>query len=229
MAQPQVSKTVLEPYGSLWRWGLLVLVVLVVILVPFALFGSTIEEWTNDFLFNGQTTNPVVVLAVIGLLCGDVLLPVPSSIVSTGGGLLLGFVAGTTTSFAGMTLGSVFGYGLGTMSRGGLEKRLLRRSSLLRLEALAQRTGHWWIVLCRPVPVLAESSLFFAGLSRMPFRRFFLMVSLSNLGLSAAWSAIGAYAATIDSFLLAFAGALLLPAVGLVIVKLLGRDDLYKK
>ncbi len=223
MAHSQISQQERGIEGSAWRWGLLVLVLLAIILVPFALFGSSIEAWTHGFIQEAQAYSWQVAAVLAGLLISDVLLPIPSSIVSTAGGILLGFVGGTITSFAGMTLGGVFGYWLGLTSRGPVGRRLLNAASLRQLEVLTERTGDWWLILARPVPVLAEASLFFAGLSRMPLRRFLLLVSLSNLGLAAAWSAVGAFAATINSFLLAFAGAVLLPGLGLFVVRMLGK------
>ena len=52
-----------------------------------------------------------------------------------------------------------------------------------------------------------------AGVGRVPLGRFFALVTLSNVGISLAYAAVGAYAAGVQSFLLAFAGAVVLPGV----------------
>ena len=57
----------------------------------------------------------------------------------------------------------------------------------------------------------------------MPLRQFTLLVALSNLGLSLAYAAVGAYSVGRESFVLAFAGALLLPAIALGIARISGR------
>ena len=50
----------------------------------------------------------------------------------------------------------------------------------------------------------------------MSFRRFFVTTLLADLGISAAYAAVGAFAAAAESFLLAFAGALILPLLALL-------------
>ena len=60
--------------------------------------------------------------AIGALLALDVFLPVPSSIVSTGAGVLLGFWTGAAVIWIGMTLGCVIGYVFGAYAavpRGG--------------------------------------------------------------------------------------------------------------
>lgn len=205
--------------GSRYAWAVLCAALLGAILVPFALFGSQIETWTAGFLADGESGRFGFALPLIlgGLLAADIVLPVPSSIISTGAGMLLGFAGGMLTSFCGMMLGALIGYRIGIGARGALESRFFSRESVERFQALAKRAGAWGLVLARPVPVLAEASLFFAGMSRMPLRRFLPLVALSNLGLSAVYAAVGTYAATVDSFLLAFAGAIALPLIGLAL------------
>ena len=67
--------------------------------------------------------------------------------------------------------------------------------------------------------MLAEGSVIFAGASRMPRRSFFTVTALANLGVSATYSAVGASAARAGSFLLLFAGMVLLPALALWLVR----------
>ena len=77
------------------------------------------------------------------------------------------------------------------------------------------------MVVCRPVPVLAEASVIFAGVVRAPVWRFFATTSLANLGIAAGYAAIGAFSMRATSFLLAFAGAITFPAVGWVVARLI--------
>jgi membrane protein DedA with SNARE-associated domain len=82
------------------------------------------------------------------------------------------------------------------------------------------RYGDYTIVLCRPVPVLAEASVIFAGLAGAPFDRFVLLSLLSNLGIAVGYAAFGAFSMRIDSFLAAFLGALILPGIAILIARL---------
>jgi uncharacterized membrane protein YdjX (TVP38/TMEM64 family) len=194
---------------------ILVVIILAVILIPFFLFGYRIEEWTNQFL-KPSANNKIWAATVISfLLAADIFLPVPSSIVSTGSGYLLGFLNGSLASFAGMTIGCVIGYFFAINSRKALQ--WIGQDNFDRLEKFFQRSGAWAIVLARPIPVLAEASVLFAGISRMKFSRFMIASTFSNLGISIVYATVGAYSVSINSFLLAFSGAIIIPAIAKLI------------
>ena len=197
-------------------WTIITIVALAVIIVPFVLFGERVDAWTTAFIEGPRQHAGVVSLALGGLLGSDILLPVPSSIVSTACGLLLGFVRGTLTSLAGMIVSCGAGYALAAGLGRPFVKRMVGDDSMRHFEALDRRFGFWAIILSRPVPVLAEVSVLFAGLGRMPFGRFFLLTTLSNLAISAIYAWIGAYAADLNAFLLAVAGSVLLPGIGML-------------
>ena len=197
------------------RWALLWLILIGLVLLPFLLF----EEQFNAFaehVTRSESSQWLVAAAVFGLLALDVFLPVPSSIVSTAAGVFLGFLAGAAVVWAGMMAGCALGYVVG--SRGsGAARRLVGSDGIERASALVRRYGELTIVLCRPVPGLAEASGVFAGLVHAPFGRFLRLTAVSNLGIALGYSAFGAYSLRVDSFLAAFIGALLLPGVFLLI------------
>jgi membrane protein DedA with SNARE-associated domain len=203
-----------------WKWGLAATFLLAAILVPFVFYGEAIESWARGFI-EGARGRPLVSAAVLGgLLAGDILLPTPSSLVSTACGLLLGFLPGLTVSFAGMTVGSFAGYAIGRWGGRRLLDRLVGGKDVARFDSWSSRFGDWSVVACRPVPVLAEASVVIAGTARMPAGRFALMVSLSNLAVSAVYSAAGAWSAQLNSFLIAFALSIALPgAIKLLLSK----------
>lgn len=205
------------------RWVLLSAIVFGVILVPFALFGHQIEVWTEQFIESASQQSGWVALVLGLLLAVDILAPVPSSLVSTAAGLLLGFVKGAATSLAGMTISCAVGFWLAARFGRSMACRLVGEKELNRLERMSERFGSWVIVISRPVPVLAEASVMFAGLSGMPLHRFLLLSTLSNLGISAVYAAVGAFSATTSSFLLAFAGSILLPLLAMIATKPISR------
>jgi len=82
------------------------------------------------------------------------------------------------------------------------------------------RYGPFALVVCRPIPVLAESSVVFAGLVRSPVGSFIWLTTLSNLGIALAYAAVGAYSMRVQSFLLTFLGALALPGVAMLVGRL---------
>ena len=198
-----------------YRWLLMCIAILAVILIPFFLFGDRIETWTDSFL-RAASDQSVLVAIVLGLLlASDILLPVPSSMVSTAAGFFLGFMGGMITSLIGMTVSCIAGFWLGVKFGRPIACRLVGINELKRLEELSHRFGDWVIVVSRPIPVLAEASVLFAGISGMPAYRFLLLSTLSNLGISAVYAAVGAFSATTNSFLLAFAGSILAPLVAI--------------
>jgi len=206
------------PARRVARWLLLAGAVAAVIIVPYVVFGDAIEAWTRRFLATSQEY-PVLVAVVCGaLLAADLLAPIPSSLVSTAAGTLLGFAGGMLVSTAGLTAGCLVGFALGRASRHKTRNRWLDDTDLARLDRVTARFGSWALIAVRPVPVVAEASVFFAGMSDMTWPRFVLLTLLANLGVSAAYAAVGAYAATVNSFLLAFVGAVTLPGVAMIVL-----------
>jgi uncharacterized membrane protein YdjX (TVP38/TMEM64 family) len=192
------------------------------VLVPFVLF----ESQFNDFaarMTDGNTARSLAAASIFGLLALDVLLPVPSSIVSTAAGILLGFWQGAAIVWLGMTVASLLGYALGARASSAA-RQFVGEDGLARAERLVRRYGDWTLVICRPVPVLAEASVIFAGLVRAPFGRFLLLTTWSNLGIAVAYAAFGAFSMRVDSFLLAFLGALIIPGIAIAISRRTFRE-----
>ncbi len=199
------------------RWAILWVFLITIVLLPFLLFGEQFDAFGQQ-ITRSDTSRWMVGAAVFSLLALDVFLPVPSSIVSTGAGVLLGFVQGTLVVWSGMMAGALLGYAVG--SRGaGAAKRLVGDDGIARASRLVQRYGDLTIVLCRPVPVLAEASVVFAGLVHAHYGRFVRLTAASNLGIAAGYAAVGAYSRRLDAyaFLIAFLGALVLPALFIAI------------
>lgn len=204
------------------RWTVLWLLLLAVVLAPFLVFEKQFEQLAT-WLANGNASGWFTAGAIGALLAFDVFLPVPSSIVSTGAGVMLGFWRGAAVIWIGMTAGCLIGYAVGARAAGAA-RRFVGADSLARAGKVMEQYGPWALVLCRPIPVLAEASVVFAGLVRTPPAPFLLLTSGSNLGIAAAYAAVGAYSMQMESFLLTFLGALALPGLALVAGKLwLGR------
>jgi uncharacterized membrane protein YdjX (TVP38/TMEM64 family) len=189
---------------------------LAAILVPFAIFEAEITGWTERFVANGSSRWAAAgVLG--GLLACDVALPIPSSLVSTACGYLLGLAAGAATSWAGMTAGALLGYWLGTRPARALTEKIVGSADLARAAEAHRRWGDWALVVCRSVPVVAEASVVFAGVVGMPLGRFAWIVGLSNLGVSLVYAAVGAFAMEAGSFLMAFGAAVVLPGAAMLL------------
>jgi uncharacterized membrane protein YdjX (TVP38/TMEM64 family) len=198
------------------RWVVLSLLALAIMLVPFFLYEGAIAAWTRE-LVDGRLSKTAAAAWIAALLASDVLLPIPSSLVATTSGYLLGLAPGAAVSWAGMMAGSLIGYALGRKPARRLTRRFVGDAELARASMAHARWGDWAIIVCRAVPVLAEASVVFAGVAGMRLGRFVLLTALSNLAIAAAYAAVGALALEADSFLLAFFGAIALPGIALLL------------
>jgi uncharacterized membrane protein YdjX (TVP38/TMEM64 family)/UDP-2,3-diacylglucosamine pyrophosphatase LpxH len=202
--------------SSRWKWTLITLAILAGIIVPFLLFGEQIDNWTKQLIESPAGRTPAAALILGGLLGSDILLPVPSSIVSTACGVLFGFQLGTLISLAGMVISCLIGYGLAARFGEPFVEKMVGKKSMRRFIDIQKRCGNMVVIITRPVPVLAEIGVLFAGLGRIPFKRFFLLSTLSNLGISMVYAAIGAFSTSTNDFFLAVAGSMLLPGIAML-------------
>lgn len=168
----------------------LIALVLAIPLVPFALFGPSLESRIESEI--REAMSPATVgLMVVGLLAVDIFLPVPSSVVSTVSGRVLGFGLGTAASWLGMTLGAVLAFVLARLFGRPLALRFSSAKDLGHIDRLSARYGPLVLALARPVPILAEASILFLGTTRLAWPRFLAPIGLSNLGIAAAYAALG--------------------------------------
>jgi uncharacterized membrane protein YdjX (TVP38/TMEM64 family) len=207
---------------TLVRWSVLALGLALLIILPFLIFGSELESFSRGLL-TSQRARPFLAAAVVLLLALDVLLPVPSSLVGTAAGALLGFTTGAAASALGMTAGCLLGYWLGRRGGRPLVRRMAGADGLKAVSRYYQQRGAWTIVLTRAVPVLAEAAVLVAGVARLELKRFLVFAIASNLGVAAAYAAVGALAVDANSFLIAFAGSILLPIGGYWLARRAGR------
>lgn len=191
------------------RTGLLLLGVCVAIIVPFVLWQEPIEAFFQDFgALEGQA-KWLSAAILFGALALDIFLPVPSSLVSTLFGMLLGVGWGWLGSFLAMNVSAAIGYWLG--ARGSaLARRALGEAESALLTDFFARRGPMALVALRAVPVLAEASCLFAGMARAPLGKSALALTLGNAAVSLMYALVGAWGREVDAMLPAFAASLLL-------------------
>ncbi len=149
------------------RMSLFALLLLLCVLLPFALWGDMFDRASPLWL---QTQHGKWLIAALGiaLLVADVLLPIPSSVVNMGLCWSLGPIWGGVCVAVGCMLAFVTGYGLGRLMP---EARLRNWVGAPLWDNAQRRAGEhamWWIVVARPLPVLAEMSALLAGVWRVP-------------------------------------------------------------
>jgi membrane protein DedA with SNARE-associated domain len=180
------------------QWLLVASAMAAIIILPFLLLEEPALRLTSLLMINQHRW--MLAGLVVALLAADVFLPVPSSFVATGAGALLGYSAGFAAIWAGLTIGCGLGYWFGTTAGRAVISRVVSEEALASAEHLFTKFGTLALLICRAVPVLAEASVVFAGISRMPLRTFGMVVATSNAGIAAAYAAIGYFALSLDSF-----------------------------
>jgi uncharacterized membrane protein YdjX (TVP38/TMEM64 family) len=195
-------------------WTALAVLLLAAILTPFLLFERQVEI-ALAATFDAVRGHPGLGAGVIvGLLAGDAVLPVPSSLVSAFAGAAFDWRLGSAIIWIGMCLGCVFAYGLGSSAGRLLAVPLVGEGQLRKAQRLFADAGPAMLIVARAVPVLAEASALAAGAARMPFVPFMIATSVANAGVAIAYAATGAAAVSNGSFLIAFIGLVTVPAIG---------------
>jgi uncharacterized membrane protein YdjX (TVP38/TMEM64 family) len=195
------------------KWTILIAIVTLAILVPFGIWGDQIDAAVVDYIAASRNTRLEAALVLGGLLAGDIVLPTPSSIASTACGAICGFWPGMLASWMGMNLSCLIGYLLGRFASRSRVRRMMGESSMATLEHISAERGNWFIIVTRPVPVLAEAAVLFAGLGSMPLAQFARMTITANLGISMVYAYIGATATSASGFIWAFLLAMFLPGL----------------
>ena len=166
----------------------LVMVLVVFVLLPFALWGEQMDA-NMPRLVRDQTTKWAVAWIGIGLLVLDVVLPVPSSVVSVSLCFLLGPVWGALTVLVGMVGAFTAGFWLGRLLPTVRVRRWVGARTWDAVAATGRSAGMWWIAASRPVPVLAEVTAVVAGSLRFPFATSLAAATFSSVLVSAAYGA----------------------------------------
>lgn len=201
-----------------YRTYLLASVVFVAIGVSFYLHGPAIDAWTMQLVSQTSVHPWKVGILLMALLASDIVLPIPSSLVSVTCGLVLGFWGGMLASFTGMMVSTVLGYALGYVASPATTK-WIGKAEQEQMRAFYDRLGLWMLLALRPVPMFAEMSVLFSGLAREPFAKVLGVTALGNLTGSIVYAAIGAWGKRSDSFFPAFAASLAVSGLMLLIFR----------
>ncbi len=178
---------------ELFRTLPLMCVVLLVPIVPFLFFGGQFDQWLRGLAYDPPSTTSTFAL-VVGLLATDILLPIPSSVISTMSGWQLGLLVGTLATWVGMNLGAMIGFALARRWGQPFALWFSKGEDLARMRHVSDQYGPLVLVLTRAMPVFAEASVLIAGIHRLSWRRFMPAVVLSNLGIAIAYAAFGDFA-----------------------------------
>lgn len=194
---------------------LIVAVVLLIPLIPFLIAGPIVEpliETTVANLIQGghrwQTA-----AAILGGLTVDIFLPVPSSVLLTYAGRCFGSVTGAMVGWLGLNLSAAAGFYVSRWIGQPAVERFSSQDAVAKFQLLNEKSGSWALVACRPLPILAEASVIFAGLSDMSGRRFWIPVVISNGVIALLYAVLGDFASRHQWFPVAVLGSMVLPVL----------------
>ena len=198
----------------LWlRWTIFGVIVFTSLILPLILFESPLSKY-GEIALNWAGNNELLVsLVVIVALTADVILPVPNGLTNTLAGVSLGWATASLVVWVGLNLGACVGYFLGRFAARPLAQKMISESDLSEAEKSLQNFSTIGLILSRPVPAFAELITISAGLARMSFIKFILVVGIVNIGVAVVFSGIGAAAMEANSSTLAFIGIAVLPAL----------------
>jgi uncharacterized membrane protein YdjX (TVP38/TMEM64 family) len=171
----------------------LFLALAVAFLVPFLIWGGTIEQ-----VFSQQGT--VEWLASFGrwawaagfaLLAADLILPIPGTVVMSAFGFVYGPLLGGVLSVAGSFVSGALAYWLCRALGRGAARRILGERDLERGERVFAHVGGWLVVLSRWLPLFPEVIACMAGLTRMRASTFHLALACGSLPLGFTFAAVG--------------------------------------
>lgn len=168
------------------KWLIVVILLLLFVLIPFLLFGEYFESlfsntgsirWIEYFDKWGW-------LFGITLLIGDILLPLPGTIIMSALGYIYGPYLGGLFAFLGSFLSGLVAY-LGCRIFGAkFVKKIIGDEDYFKGQQLFYQKGGWFIVLSRWLPILSEIGSCMAGLTKMPKRAFFFALVCGTLPMS---------------------------------------------
>ena len=145
-------------------------------------------------------------------MTADVLLPVPNGLTNTFAGMSLGWGISSFVVWIGLNMGAILAYSIGRFAGRPLAKKLISSQEFDEAESSLKNFNVMGLIISRPIPGFAELIAITAGLSKISFKIFLLVVSTTNIAVAIIFSGIGAAAVDNDSASLAFLGVAILPA-----------------
>ncbi|MEM1441637.1 MAG: VTT domain-containing protein [Verrucomicrobiota bacterium] len=176
------------------RLFLLFLVLALLVIVPFLIWGGRFEEemTQENTVARLRATGDWAWAVGIGLLVVDLFLPILGTVVMSALGLIYGWFLGGILSALGSIAAGLLAYGLCRKLGRGVAKWLAGEEGLANGERLfGGETGGWLVALSRWMPVLPEVVACLAGLTQMSFPRFFAALCVGSIPMGFVFAWIG--------------------------------------
>jgi len=198
------------------RWVSLAVVVLSFVLLPFFLFGESVEQGISEVLL--QRRGPGLAFFLVAALVVDVALPVPSSLIASYACQQFGPLLGLLIIMAGASGALAAAYGIGRgLGTAGTERTLGQADYARAVDFGERRGAALAVALSRALPVLAEAIGLLAGALRWPFLTTMLWGTSASFGMAVAYAVFFAWVGSEASGWHVLLGATVVPGVALLL------------
>ena len=198
---------------KVFKWISFITVIITTLILPLIFFETSFVKYGEMALKWAGENSLYVSLVVISALTLDVFLPVPNGLTNTLAGISLGWAKASFVVWLGLNTGAILGYFVGRFAARPIAKKLIGDKDLAQAEESAKNIDILGLILARPVPAFAELSTLAAGMINMPFKKFFYVIVITNIGVAIIFSGLGAAALSNESSTIAFFGVAILPAI----------------
>ena len=197
----------------LWiKWIFFSIIIFTSLVLPLTFLEPSLANYGDLALEWAGSNKLLISLIVILALTADVLLPVPNGLTNTFAGMSLGWGISSFVVWIGLNMGAILAYSIGRFAGRPLAKKLISSQEFDEAESSLKNFNVMGLIISRPIPGFAELIAITAGLSKISFKIFLLVVSTTNIAVAIIFSGIGAAAGDNDSASLAFLGVAVLPA-----------------
>jgi uncharacterized membrane protein YdjX (TVP38/TMEM64 family) len=175
------------------RLYLVITAIVVLMLVPVFIFDDEIDRYFagEEGLRRLQEYGGWAWLVGIALIVSDLVLPVPSTAVTAGLGMMYGPVLGGLIGGVGSTLAGLVAYGGCRLLGKRVLDFLVGPANLGKLGRFFARHGLWAVALSRWMPLLPEALCCLAGMARAPFGPFLAALACGSMAMGFAFGFLG--------------------------------------
>ena len=176
-------------------------VIFTTIVLPLTFLEPLLDSYGDIALDWAGSDKLLVSLIVILALTADVILPVPNGLTNTFAGMSLGWAIASFVVWIGLNLGATIAYFIGRFAGEPIVKKIVGDREFTKAQTTLKDFNIIGLIISRPIPGFAELTAITAGLSKISFKAFFLVVGITNIGVAIIFSGIGAAAIENDSSL----------------------------
>jgi uncharacterized membrane protein YdjX (TVP38/TMEM64 family) len=175
------------------RLFLVILALVALMLVPVVIFQDEIDRYFEgeEGLRHLQEYGGWAWLVGIGLIVADLVLPVPSTAVIAGLGMMYGPWLGGLIGGVGSTLAGLVAYGGCRLLGNRFLNFLVGEANLEKLGKFFVKYGTWAIALSRWMPLMPEALCCLAGMARMRPGTFLPALACGSLAMGFAFAFLG--------------------------------------